>query len=87
MHAIRDNRKLFAELGCPKELKRLSIPSFRDYMLRTTISPELVLHFARIALENASATNSEQSSPDLVACANRVIDILEANYRHEVRPR
>ncbi|ATI31545.1 hypothetical protein CPI83_05420 [Rhodococcus sp. H-CA8f] len=82
--AVQGSRRLFAELGCPKHLQRLAVPSFRDYMWNLTITPKIVL---------AAAMRIERESPpsrlklNQVTYVNRAIAALESNYRHAVRPR
>ncbi|MCD2135985.1 hypothetical protein LQ424_29620 [Rhodococcus qingshengii] len=86
LKTVRDNRKLFAQLGCPKELKLLAVPGFRDYMSSVTITPELVRTSAR-KLEESKSPDTKESAPDPVAYVNSAIDFWEAKYRHPVRPR
>ncbi|MBY6389264.1 hypothetical protein HG717_35980 (plasmid) [Rhodococcus erythropolis] len=86
LKTVRGNRKLFAELGCPKELRLLAIPGFRDYMRSLTISPELARMAAR-KLEENRAPDSEETAPDQVTYVNSAIDFLEKKYRHPARPR
>lgn len=86
LKTLRDNRKLFAQLGCPKELKLLAIPGFRDYMWNVTITPELVRTSAR-KLEKSKALDAEEPALDQVAYVNRAIDFWEKEYRYPVRPR
>lgn len=75
---IRFRRQLLVELGMPREpVKALAIPSARDYLLRTTITPGLVMQIATRAFPDA------RSSDDLVAAVNLTIEILEeATYRN-----
>ena len=83
---VRDNRKLFAQLGCPKELKLLAIPGFRDYIWSDTVTPDRILRTAR-ELEAGGPQASEESALDQVAYVNRAIGIWEAKYRYPMRPR
>lgn len=84
LQTVQANRKLFAALECPKQLQRLAIPSYRDYMFNTTTTPRLVLETAEMIESKSSPSRLKDNQAVYV---NRAIALLEGRYRHQVRPR
>lgn len=74
LQTVKFQRELFVRLQAPLEpIRALSIPSGRDYMFRTTITPDLILDIARRVFD-AVATGV-----DLVAAVNLTIETLESS--------
>lgn len=79
---LQFNRRIYVRLEAPSNPPLLSIPSVRDYLLRTTITPDLVIRVARD--QKRESGNHILTSEDV----SRAIAILEGRtYKHAPRSR
>ncbi|MEV0043944.1 hypothetical protein AB0H60_10725 [Nocardia rhamnosiphila] len=83
LQTLQFNRTLYVLLGAPAEPPLLAVPSLRDYILRTTITPQLVLKLAH------SRGNKDSESEQLsIAEVREAITVLEGEiYKHKPRRR
>lgn len=81
VQTIRFQRELFVRLQAPLEpLRTLAIPSARDYMFHTTITPSLILQVAHRAFDAVT------TDVDLVTAVNLTIETLEeSTYKHKAQ--
>ncbi|WP_433685470.1 hypothetical protein [Nocardia sp. CA-119907] len=79
------NRQLYIKLGAPADPPLLSVPTIRDYLLRPTLTADLILRISEAAKRKTDEDGLNVPLVDHVRAA--ILDCEQRFYRRQPRPR